>query len=138
MESTVLLDTPFLCVTTEEQIDCLDGKILPAGTTVICSPLNLYLVAKDSPERQKLFINSSYAWDEQTRFLRVKNRIDALANQTSYGNIRSIDIANDLTIEITLVEKYFNQLATPPSDYVLIQALDSHNKPCTAIKKRLS
>ncbi len=93
-----------------EAVDALDGRILSPGQKVIRSPYNHVLVVADTPDHRRQFIELGFVWDEPTRYNRVKDEVDKLSKRVSYGTIRSIDVALNLNMSVTIIEEIFEDL----------------------------
>lgn len=100
----------FLFDLDSEAVDALDGRILSPGQKVIRSPHNHALVVADTPDHRRAFVELGFVWDEPTRYIRVKNEVDKLSKRVSYGSIRSIDVAHNLNMSISVIEEIFEDL----------------------------
>ena len=139
MSNSVLSDSPFddyLIELKSEAVDACDGKILSPGQVVIRSPFNESLVSADTPDHRRLFAELGYVWDEPTRIRRVKAEVDKRSKHSSFGNIRSVDIANDLKMSVSQVESVFQTLVQTSDYYFEKDAVDSTGKECLTIVKR--
>lgn len=120
----------------EEAVDAYDGKILVPVRKVIRSPYNDALVVADSPDNRRRFVELGYVWDEPTRIKRVKKEVDKLSKMTSYGDIRSTDVANNLHMRVSVIEEIFDYLVQTQDYYFDDDATDSTGKACLVIVKR--
>ncbi len=139
MSNSVLSDSLFdeyLIELKSEAVDACDGKILSPGQIVIRSPFNESLASADTPDHRRLFADLGYVWDKPTRIRRVKAEVDKRSKHSSYGNIRSVDIANDLKIRVSQVEEIFNALVKTSDYYFEQNAVDSTGASCLVIVKR--
>ena len=140
MNNSVLSDSHFddyLIKLKSEAVDACDGTILSPGQVVIRSPFNESLVSADSSDHRRLFAELGFVWDEPTRIRRVKAEVDKYSKLRSFGNIRSVDIANELKMSVSQVESVFLALVQT-SDYYFDEneAVDSTGKECLTIVKR--
>ena len=119
-----------------EAVDAYDGRILAPGLIVIRSPLNESLVSAYSPDHRRKFAELGYVWDEPTRMRRVKNEVDQRSKHSSFGNIRSVDVANELKMSVAQVEEIFNALVQSSDYYFEKDAVDSTGASCLVIVKR--
>ena len=119
-----------------EAVDAYDGRILAPGQTVIRSPLNESLVSADSPDHRRKFAELGYVWDEPTRIRRVKIEVDKRARHSAFGNIRSVDVANELKMSVAQVEEIFDALVQTSDYYFEKDAVDSTGAACLVIVKR--
>ena len=139
MSNFDLTDSFFIDYLTElksEAVDACDGKILSPGQVVIRSSFNESLVSADSPDHRRLFAELGYVWDEPTRIRRVKAEVDKRSKYSGFGNIRSVDIANELKMRVSQVEDVFKILVQTSDYYFEEAAVDSTGKECLTIVKR--
>ena len=139
MSNSVLSDSHFddyLIELQTEAVDACDGKILFPGQVVIRSPFNESLVSADTPDHRRLFADLGYVWDEPTRIRRVKAEVDKRSKHSSFGNIRSVDVANELKMSVAQVEEIFETLVQTSDYYFEKDAVDSTGASCLVIVKR--
>ena len=139
MSNSVLSDSHFddyLIELKSEAVDACDGKILSPGQIVIRSPFNESLASADTPDHRRLFAELGYVWDAPTRIRRVKAEVDKRSKLSGYGNIRSVDIANELKMGVTQVEEIFDKLVQTSDYYFEKDAVDSTGASCLVIVKR--
>lgn len=121
---------------TGEAVDAYDGKILEPGQMVIRSPYNEALAVADTPDNRQRFVELGFAWDEPTRIKRVKKEVDKLSKLSSYGDIRSTDIAGNLNMSVSKIEEIFKLLVQTQDYFFDDDAKDVNGKPCLVIVKR--
>ena len=113
------------------------------GVTAVVTPEDLELldgleslVSADTPDHRRLFAESGYVWDKPTRIRRVKAEVDKRSKHSGFGNIRSVDVANELKMSVSLVEDVFQILVQTSDYYFEDAAVDSTGKECLTIVKR--
>ena len=139
MSNSALSDSHFddyLIELKSEAVDACNGKILFPGQVVIRSPFNESLVSADTPDHRRLFAESGYVWDKPTRIRRVKAEVDKRSKHSGFGNIRSVDVANELKMSVSQVEDVFRILVQTSDYYFEDAAVDSTGKECLTIVKR--
>ena len=139
MSNSALSDSHFddyLIELQTEAVDACNGKILFPGQVVIRSPFNESLVSADTPDHRRLFAELGYVWDEPTRIRRIKAEVDKRSRHSGFGNIRSVDIANELKMRVSQVEDVFQTMVQTSDYYFGDDSTDATGATCKVIVKR--